>query len=311
MQAFTLRFEGHHEQRLDHFLAISLPQFSRSRLQALIRRGSVLVGGEAASKAGQMIVPGAIVIVQVPAPAPSGLTPEKIALDVVFEDADVIVVNKPAGMVVHPGAGHRTGTLVNAALAHDPSMTGVGGEERPGVVHRLDKATSGLIVLAKNDNALRWLQEQFQARKVRKTYLALVDGKPPTASGRIDAAIGRDRAQRKQMSVLPEGKGREAITDYSTREVFARHALLEVHPVTGRTHQARLHCAFLGCPVAGDTVYGWRRPSISIGRHFLHAWKLEIALPLQRNRREFEAPLPLELEQVLVQLRAGNPAATR
>jgi len=199
---------------------------------------------------------------------------ENIALQVVFEDNNVLVVNKPAGLVVHPGAGHRTGTLVNAALAHDPSMMGVGGEERPGVVHRLDKDTSGLLVLAKNDAAMKVLQDQFQGRAVRKTYLALVDGRPPTATGRIQAAIGRDPIRRKRMSILPEGKGRGAETEYTTVEVLGEHTLLEVHPITGRTHQIRLHLSFLGCPIAGDTVYGRRRRSIALERHFLHAWKL-------------------------------------
>jgi len=309
MQDFRLLFEGPKEQRLDHFLASSLPQFSRSRLQALIRGGSVMVGGQVARKSSQMLVPGAMIAVQVPAPVVSGLVAEQIALEIVFEDNDVVVVNKPAGMVVHPGAGHPAGTLVNAAMAHDPAISGVGGELRPGVVHRLDKDTSGLIMLAKNDAALHWLQEQFQTRKVRKTYLALVDGSPPSAGGRIETAIGRDPSHRKQMSVLAEGKGREAITEYSTREVFPRHVLLEVHPLTGRTHQIRLHCAFLGCPVAGDTVYGRKRPSIRLGRHFLHAWRLELVLPSEGERREFVAALPGELEQVLTELRAEGVAA--
>ena len=309
MQDFELIFEGPAEQRLDHFLVRSLPQFSRSRLQSLIRQGSVTVAGEAARKTGQTLQPGAMITVHVPAPSSSGLAAETITLNVVFEDDDVIVVNKPAGMVVHPGAGHRAGTLANAALAHDPGMQGVGGEERPGVVHRLDKDTSGLIMLAKNDAALRWLQEQFQARKVRKTYLALVDGVPPTPSGRIEAAIGRDPNHRKQMSIVPEGKGRGATTEYFTRERFPRHSLLEVRPVTGRTHQVRLHCAFLGCPVAGDTVYGRKKPSISIGRHFLHASRLEIALPSTHERQDFSAPLPEELERVLAELRVEAAAA--
>lgn len=305
MQDYGLEFTGPDEQRLDHFLAQSLPQFSRSRLQGLIRRGSVWIDGIAASKAGQMLMPGAHVSVKVPAPEPTGLKAESIALDVIYEDDDVLIVNKPAGMVVHPGAGHQRGTLVNAAIAHDGIMMGVGGEERPGVVHRLDKDTSGLIALAKNDSSLHRLQEQFQAREVHKTYLALVDGRPPTASGRIQAPIGRDSAHRKQMSILREGKGREAVTEYSTRELFDQHSLLELHPVTGRTHQIRLHCAFLGCPVVGDRIYGRKRPSIPMERHFLHAWKLELVLPSSSQRREFVAPLPHDLEEILSSLRVG------
>jgi 23S rRNA pseudouridine1911/1915/1917 synthase len=305
MQDYGLEFTGPDEKRLDHFLAQSLPQFSRSRLQGLIRRGSVWIDGIAAVKAGQMLVPGSHVSVKVPAPEPTGLQAESIPLDVIYEDDDVLIVNKPAGMVVHPGAGHKRGTLVNAAVAHDGAMMGVGGEERPGVVHRLDKDTSGLIALAKNDPSLHWLQEQFQAREVHKTYLALVDGRPPTASGKIQAPIGRDPAHRRQMSILREGKGRDAVTEYSTREMFDQHALLELHPVTGRTHQIRLHCAFLGCPVVGDRIYGRRRPSIPMERHFLHAWKLELVLPSASKRREFVAPLPQELEVILSSIRMG------
>jgi 23S rRNA pseudouridine1911/1915/1917 synthase len=309
MKDLEILFEGKDERRLDHFLAESLPQFSRSRLQGLIRSGLVWVGGEPARKAGQLLTPGDALEVHIPAPAPSRLTPEEIPLAVIFEDKDVIVLDKPAGMIVHPGAGHPSGTLVNAALAHDPSMEGVGGEQRPGVVHRLDKDTSGLIVLAKNDHALNWLQGQFQSRKVSKTYLALVDGRPPTASGRIEAAIGRDPNQRRKMSIMPESKGRAAVTDFRTLETFSRHTLLETHPVTGRTHQIRLHCDFLGCPIVGDIVYGWKKPSIDIGRHFLHAWKLELTLPGEAHRREFSAPLPLQLEQLLVDLRGGSVTA--
>ena len=216
-----------------------------------------------------------------------------------------MVVDKPAGMVVHPAAGHDSGTLVNAALAHAPDLEGVGGEHRPGVVHRLDKETSGLIAVAKNERALRWLQDQFRLRKVHKVYLALVDGHPPTPTGRIEAPIGRDAAQRQRMSVVPLTRGREAVSEYSTRETFARHTLLEVHPLTGRTHQIRVHMAFLHCPVTGDTVYGAKTPTLALGRHFLHAYRLTITLPGEKTPRTFEAPLPPELDQALENLRRG------
>jgi 23S rRNA pseudouridine1911/1915/1917 synthase len=209
------------------------------------------------------------------------------------------VVNKSAGMVVHPAAGHDSGTLVHAVLGYDPGIEGIGGEERPGVVHRLDKETSGLILLAKNDNAHHWLQDQFRLRQVEKTYLALVDGAPPTPSGRVDAAIGRDPSHRKQMAVLPLGKGRESVSEYKTLEKFAHHTLLEFRPHTGRTHQIRLHCAFIGCPIVGDKVYGRKNPTVEIKRHFLHAAKLKIILPNETKARVFEAPLPVELERVL------------
>jgi 23S rRNA pseudouridine1911/1915/1917 synthase len=266
----------------------------------------VEVNGRPAKKAGQTLENGFEVKVRIPPPAPTALVAEKIPLDIVFENDDLIVVNKPAGMVVHPAAGHSSGTLVNAVLGYEPDIEGIGGEERPGVVHRLDKETSGLILLAKNERAHRWLQDQFRLRKVDKTYLALVDGKPPTPSGRVEAHIGRDPSHRKRMAIVPESRGREAISEYKTVESFRSHALLEFHPHTGRTHQIRLHCAFLGCPIVGDQVYGRKKPTIDIGRHFLHASRLKIILPGEQEARIFEAALPEELEQALTSLRVGQ-----
>ena len=202
-------------------------------------------------------------------------------------------------MVVHPSAGHETGTLVHAALAYSPDMEGVGGEVRPGVVHRLDKDTSGLILLAKNDAAHHELQQQFKDRSVEKVYLALVDGQPPTSSGRIEAHIGRDPRHRKRMAVVHSRKGREAITIYNTIESFSEHSLLEVHPKTGRTHQIRVHLAYIKCPVVGDREYGRKRPTLPIKRQFLHAGRLTIRLPGEATSRGFEAPLPPDLEAVL------------
>lgn len=246
---------------------------------------------------------GAALTVRIPPPIPTDLVPEQIPLDIVFENDDLLVVNKPAGMVVHPAAGHARGTLVNAVLGYDPEIEGIGGEERPGVVHRLDKDTSGLILLAKNERAHRWLQDQFRLRKVEKTYLALVDGKPPTPSGRVEAHIGRDPKNRKRMAVVSANKGREAISEYKTLESFKNHTLLEFHPLTGRTHQIRLHCAFLKCPIVGDEVYGRRNATVQIDRHFLHAFKLKITLPGENAPRTFEAPLPSELQRTLDEAR--------
>jgi 23S rRNA pseudouridine1911/1915/1917 synthase len=296
-------FEGGPAQRLDKFLVDCLPELSRSRLQSLIKDGHVLVDGALPHKAGQMLEGHVTVQVYLPPPEPSDLTPEAIPLEVVFENDDLLVVNKPAGMVVHPAAGHQAGTLVHAALAHAPEMEGIGGEQRPGVVHRLDKNTSGLILLAKNDQTHRWLQDQFRLRKIQKVYLALVDGRPPTPSGRIEAPIGRDAKARKKMAVVPLEKGRPAYSEYQTLETFAGHTLLEVHPITGRTHQIRLHLAFLGCPVAGDTIYGRRHPTIPLERHFLHAARLTVRLRDARQPSTFEAPLPPELSTILEQLR--------
>lgn len=302
----TLRFESDTPQRLDKFLTAQLPEFSRSRIQSLIANGCVDVNGRPARKAGQPLEAGFTLTVRIPPPAPSGLLPENIPLDILFENDDLLVVNKPAGMVVHPAAGHASGTLVNAVLGYDPDLEGIGGEERPGVVHRLDKETSGLILLAKNERAHRWLQDQFRLRNVEKTYLALVDGRPPTPSGRVEAPIGRDPKNRKRMAIVPPGKGREAVSEYKTIEEFDKHTLLEFHPHTGRTHQIRLHCAFLKCPIVGDEVYGRKTPTLDIGRHFLHAWRLKILLPNEKEPRLFEAPLPEELENVLQFLRKGS-----
>ncbi|MGE5222615.1 MAG: RluA family pseudouridine synthase [Omnitrophica WOR_2 bacterium] len=296
-------FQSNEPMRLDKFLVSCLPEFSRSRIQALIKDGQVSVNGITARKTGQVVEPPAAVKVNVPPPQPAGLAPEDIPLDIIFENKDLMVINKPAGMVVHPAAGHSRGTLVHAALAHAPEMEGIGGEQRPGIVHRLDKDTSGLILLAKNDFTHRRLVEQFKDRQVKKIYLALVDGHPPTPTGRIEAPIGRSPANRQMMAVVPEHKGRQAITEYRSLETFSQHTYLEVHPLTGRTHQIRVHMAFLGCPVVGDRIYGKHKSSLPIHRQFLHAARLSLYLPGESNARTFEAPLPDELENILNGLR--------
>jgi 23S rRNA pseudouridine1911/1915/1917 synthase len=302
-RVLDFRFEKETPERLDKFLVGQLQEFSRSRIQGMITNGFVDVNGRLAKKAGQTLESGFSVTVRVPPAAPTDLIAENIPLDIVFENEDLIVVNKAAGMVVHPAAGHSSGTLVNAVLGYEPDIEGIGGEERPGVVHRLDKETSGLILLAKNERAHRWLQDQFRLRKVEKTYLALVDGKPPTPSGRVESHIGRDPSHRKQMAIVSESRGREAISEYKTIASFRDHTLLEFHPLTGRTHQIRLHCAFLGCPIVGDEVYGKKKFSVEIDRHFLHAYRLKIILPGETEARLFEAPLPAELDRVLASLR--------
>jgi 23S rRNA pseudouridine1911/1915/1917 synthase len=302
-RVLKFHFDKKAPERLDKYLVELLQEFSRSRIQALIAKGFVDVNGRAAKKAGQTLESGFNVTVRIPPPAPTDLIAEDIPLDIVFENNDLIVVNKPAGMVVHPAAGHASGTLVNAMLGYEPDIEGIGGEERPGVVHRLDKETSGLILLAKNERAHRWLQDQFRLRKVEKTYLALVDGKPPTPSGRVETYIGRDPSHRKRMAIVSVSRGREAISEYKTAERFANYTLLEFHPLTGRTHQIRLHCAFLGCPIVGDKIYGRKKPTVDMNRHFLHAYRLKIILPGEKETRLFEAPLPDELGRVLISLR--------
>lgn len=301
----VFQFEGSQPERLDKYLTTRLPQFSRARIQSLIVDGFVDVDGIPAKKGGLKLEGGERLRVRIPPPQPAGLIPEQIPLSVIFENDDLLVIDKPAGMVVHPAAGHDTGTLVHAVLGYAPGLEGIGGEERPGVVHRLDKDTSGLIAIAKNERAHRWLVQQFKERRVEKTYLALVDGKPPTPTGRIEAPIGRDPRDRKKMAIVKLEKGRQAISEYKTLENFPRHTLLEFHPLTGRTHQIRLHCAFLGCPIVADTTYGHRKHSLELNRHFLHAWRLKITLLGEQKPRLFEAPLPNELTQVLEALRRG------
>jgi 23S rRNA pseudouridine1911/1915/1917 synthase len=289
--------------RLDQILAKSIEDLSRSRLQKLIRDGRVYVNGIITTKPSFQLVGNEIIELEIPPPKPTTLEPEPIPLDIVFENKDLMVINKPAGMVVHPSAGHESGTLVHAVLAHAPDIQGIGGEQRPGVVHRLDKDTSGLILMAKNDAAYYALQKQFTERTVQKTYIALVDGEPPTPKGRIEAAIGRDPIHRKKMAVVKAKKGREAVSQYKTIENFENHSLLEVHPMTGRTHQIRLHLAFIGCPVVGDRVYGRRKTSLDLNRHFLHASKIMITIPGMREAMVFKAPLAEDLEEVLSNLR--------
>lgn len=299
----TLFYDGDKSERLDKFLADSLPEFSRSRLQSLIKNGNVTVDGEIPQKTGQSLASPVTIRLSIPPVESTELIPEDIPLDIIFEDQNLMVIDKPSGMVVHPATGHTSGTLVHAALSHAPQLEGIGGEKRPGVVHRLDKDTSGVILLAKNDRAHNWLQDQFRLREADKTYLALLDGIPETPTGRIEASIGRDPRIRRKMAVVPPAKGRDAVSEYLILESFAEHAYLEVYPITGRTHQIRLHMSFIGCPVAGDTLYGKRKPTLPLQRIFLHAARLNIRLPGEKEKHTFKSPLPAELEIVLEGLR--------
>lgn len=299
--------------RLDQTLADLFPEHSRSRLQQWIREGRVSVTGEASRKPGMRLRGGEPIVLQVPDLQPAGVTAEEIPLDVVYEDSDVLVVNKPPGMVVHPSAGHPSGTLVNAVLAHAPDLAGVGAELRPGIVHRLDRDTSGLLIVAKNDAALRRLQVQFREKTIGKAYLTIVDGAPPSARGRVEAALGRDPRHRQRMAVVPETRGRHATTEYVVRERLGGHSLLEVFPLTGRTHQIRVHLSFLGCPVTGDRIYGPRRPTLNVDRQMLHAWRLRLSLPGDPGGNvEFEAPIPPDMTDALEQARrlAGSLGAS-
>jgi 23S rRNA pseudouridine1911/1915/1917 synthase len=286
---------------------------SRARLQSLIEGGHVLLDGRPA-KASARIKAGQRLTVEVPPPIDAAPRPQDIPLVVAHQDAQLLVVDKPAGLAVHPGAGRPDGTLVNALLHHVPDLSGVGGVLRPGIVHRLDRGTSGLLVVAKDDATHRALAAQFAARTVEKEYLALVLGVPARREGRISAAIGRHPVQRKRMSVSPR-RGREALTTYRVEEALDGAALLRVRIHTGRTHQIRVHLASLGHPVAGDREYGGTRtpPSRrarsrelleSLARPALHAARLTFTHPATGERLTFESALPADLREVLEGLRS-------
>lgn len=290
--------------RLDQFVAASVSTLSRTEVQRLIKAGDIQVDGKP-QKASYRLTAGEVITVSLPAPQARTVAAEEIPLDVIYEDADLAAINKPAGMVVHPAHGNETGTLVNAALARWPEMRRVTGEERAGVVHRLDKDTSGVLVMAKTSAALKSLQAQFKARTTTKRYLALIEGVPASSRGVIEAPIARDPRQRKRMAVVP--KGRPAVTRYELIEEFGSHSLVDIDLLTGRTHQIRVHFAWLGHPVAGDRVYGHRKPSIKLpDRVWLHAAELQVDSPSTGERLTFTAPLPPELQAVLETLRRAN-----
>ena len=303
--SMILQNQSEQEIRLDKFLVRELEGYSRSYIQKIISAGGVSIDGFPVYKKSERVSPGTEIEINFPEVEDSELLGEDIPLDIIFENDDLIAVNKPAGMVVHPALGHPTGTLVQAVLGYAPEIEGVGGVKRPGLVHRLDQDTSGVILLAKNDRAHHFLQDQFRDRQVDKEYLALVDGRPPTPNGRVEVAIGRDPKYRQRMAPVLERDGKEAISEYFTLEEFPKHTYLRVGIMTGRTHQIRVHLNFLGCPVVGDTVYGRKNPSLPIPRQFLHAFRLSIVLPGEEEKHTFEAPQAEELGQILIELR-GN-----
>jgi 23S rRNA pseudouridine1911/1915/1917 synthase len=282
--------------RIDRYLAGELRQFSRTRLQHLIRDGFVRLNGKT-GRASDRVRTGDRVDLSEPPPEKIENRPEAIPLDILFEDKDLLVLNKPAGLVVHPGAGHREHTLVNALLSHCPNLSGIGGKERPGIVHRLDKDTSGCLVVAKNDEAHRGLSSQFAARTVEKVYLALVSGKLPKSSGVIEADIGRHPVHRQRMTIA-RSRGRAAKTEYRVLRSGDNASLVECRLHSGRTHQIRVHLHHLGHPVLGDKVYA-SKLARGFPRQMLHAWKLAFQHPCTGAWRSFEAPLPEDFSQAL------------
>ena len=298
--------EGAGGTRADRFVA-DAAGLSRAYVQRLISEGRLTRAGRL-MRANTILHPGDALELDVPEVMPLELQAEAIPLSVVYEDEDLLVVDKPAGLVTHPAPGHPGGTLVNALLAREGSFGGIAGVARPGIVHRLDRDTSGLIMVAKHDAAQAYLMAQLKARRVKKTYLALVGGSVAAAVGRIEAPVGRDPKHRTKMAVVADG--RPATTGYRVRERFAAWTLLELDLVTGRTHQIRVHLASIGHPVAGDPVYATglvRRGPEGLGRLFLHAWRLELAARSGERLIRVSAPLPPELEGVLEGLRASDP----
>ncbi len=294
-------------QRLDVVVASHIPECSRSLASALIRKGIIQVEGQP-RKPGYHVQPGDRICGSIPIPESPVFRPEPIPIRVIYEDADIILIDKPPGFVVHPAAGHADGTLVNALLHHCPDIRGIGGEMRPGIVHRLDKDTSGILVAAKNAAAMAHLAEQFQARSVRKKYLALVHGETEKDSGSILLPIGRHPADRKKMSVISR-RGKTAETLWRVRKRFPETTLLDIDLKTGRTHQIRVHCAAIGHPLVGDPVYGSRSPKRhspeisdlfkSVSRQMLHARQIQLIHPSSGEEMIFEAPIPEDMAQLI------------
>jgi 23S rRNA pseudouridine1911/1915/1917 synthase len=285
--------------RLDVFIARKLPELTRSRARKLIEHGLVTIDGEPPVKVGVLLERGQRVSVTVPPEERNELRPESLPLRIVYEDDDLVVVNKPAGMAVHPSPGHESGTLVNALLAHSPRLSRAGGAGRPGIVHRLDKDTSGLIIAAKTDKAHVKLARQLHDKLMEKTYVALVEGHVDPPEGAIDAPIARHPAYRQKMAIV--AGGRAARTRYQVVREYEGYSLVELHPETGRTHQLRVHLASIGHPVAGDRVYGVKRDD-GFPRQFLHAQRLVFTHPRTHERIEVEAPLADDLVQALAAL---------
>jgi 23S rRNA pseudouridine1911/1915/1917 synthase len=283
--------------RLDKFVGERCPELSRTHAQQLIRDGFIRVNGKSA-KPSLKLNAGDKVDIVIPPELPPQLEPENIPLKIVYEDKDLLVIDKPAGLPVHPAPGHPSHTLVNAVLSHLPSLEKEAGSLRPGIVHRLDKDTSGLIIVAKNRLAQANLSQQFKNRIVKKTYITLVQGKLTPEKGIIEAAIGRDPSHRQRMAIV--AKGREARTEYRVIKYIGNYSLLEIKPETGRTHQIRVHLAAIGFPVVGDITYGLK--SSRFPRQFLHASKITFKLPSTGKEITLESPLPPDLQEALKEI---------
>lgn len=291
-------------ERIDKFLSDNMQGVTRSRIKKLTEDGCVSVSGSAVTKVNYKLKPGDRVTVTVPMAAEIETKPENIPIDVVYEDDDMLVVNKPQGMVVHPAAGNFSGTLVNALLWHcGSSLSGINGERRPGILHRIDKDTSGLLLVAKNDKAHLFLSEQIKAHSLTRAYKALVHGNIKSDTGRIDAPIGRSRSDRKKMTIT-YNNSRDAVTNYRVLERFNKYTFVECVLETGRTHQIRVHMSKNGHPIVGDKTYGVRKEEFNLNGQLLHAYKVGFIHPTMREYMEFISPLPEYYRAVLDTIRA-------
>jgi 23S rRNA pseudouridine1911/1915/1917 synthase len=287
------------QERLDRYLAKHLDGISRSRIQKLIEQGMVQVNQQVCDDKKVTIKPGDFLLVAIPDVQPISLAPEAMALEILYEDEHLLVINKPVGLVVHPSAGHESGTLVNALLSHCSNLSGINGIQRPGIVHRLDRDTSGALVVAKHDLSHQDLQRQIQSKTARREYLGIVNGAPKTSTGTVDAPIGRHPVDRKKMAVV--ATGRAAVTHWSVQERLGNYTLVKFDLETGRTHQIRVHAAHMGHAIAGDPVYG--RSLKYIDRQALHAWRLTFQHPMTGQEIAAIAPLPADFEKFLTYLR--------
>jgi 23S rRNA pseudouridine1911/1915/1917 synthase len=303
IQNIELQVSQSGQERLDRYLAEQLEGISRSRIQKLIELGMVQLNQQICDNKKATVKLGDLLVVDIPEIQALSLEPEAIALEILYEDEHLLVINKPTGLVVHPSAGHDSGTLVNALLAHCPNLSGINGVQRPGIVHRLDRDTSGALVVAKNDFAHQHLQQQIQAKTARREYLGVVNGVPKTISGTVDAPIGRHPIDRKKMAVISgdAGNSRHAITHWSIQERLGNYTLVKFELETGRTHQIRVHAAHIGHGIAGDAVYS--KPIKHIHRQALHAWRLTFVHPVTGEEISAIAPLPNDFEKFLTRLR--------
>jgi len=292
-------------ERIDRYLSQELPDLSRSRIQQLIEQGLVQVNGKLCTSKKVTVQLGDRISLTIPEAKPLDLQPEAIPLDILYEDDSLIIINKPAGLVVHPAAGHESGTLVNALLAHCQNLAGIGGVQRPGIVHRLDKDTTGAIAIAKTDHAHQHLQAQLKAKTARREYLGVVYGAPSAESGTIDQPIGRHLVDRKKMAVVPVEKGgRLAVTHWQVRERLGNYTLMQFQLETGRTHQIRVHSTHIGHPIVGDPVYSaGRSVGVNLPGQALHAWRLTLQHPVSEECIEVTAPPPKTFTTLLDVLR--------